>query len=47
MRFDIKEIVAREYEGNVIFLYGNEVADRVLPLGKKELEYLKILIDLI
>ena len=42
MRFDIKEIVAREYEGNVIFLYGNEVADRVLPLGKKELEYLKM-----
>ena len=29
------------YEGDVVLLYGNEVADRALPLSKKELDWLK------
>lgn len=41
MQFELKQITAKDYEGNVVFLYGNEVADRCLPLTKKELEYLK------
>lgn len=41
MQFILEPISPREYEGNIIFLYGNEVADRALPLSKKELEYLK------
>lgn len=41
MRFTLKPINPKEYEGNVIFLYGNEVAERSLPLSKKEIEYLK------
>lgn len=41
MQFVLEQINPKEYDGNVIFLYGNEVADRALPLNKKELEYLK------
>ena len=41
MHFDIKQINPKSHDGNVVFLYGNEVADRSLPLGKKELDYLK------
>lgn len=41
MRFSLEQINPKEYAGNVIFLYGNEVADRSLPLNKKEIEYLK------
>lgn len=31
----------KDYEGNVIFLYGDEVADKALPLRKDEILYLK------
>ena len=41
MFFKLDNINAKEYEGNVVFLYGSEVADRSLPLSKKELEWLK------
>lgn len=41
MQIVLEQINPKEYEGNVIFLYGNEVAERTLPLSKKEIEYLK------
>lgn len=41
MQITLEKINSKEYDGNVIFLYGNEVAERVLPLSKKEIEYLK------
>ena len=41
MNFNLEQINPKEYEGNVVFLYGSEVADRSLPLSKKELEWLK------
>ena len=41
MQFKIEQIDPKVYKGNLIFLYGNEVADRSLPLGKKELDCLK------
>ena len=41
MNFEIKQIDPKSYSGNIVLLYGNEVADRSLPLGKKELDYLK------
>ena len=41
MEFELKHINPKEYEGNLVFLYGNEVSDRSLPLGKREIEYLK------
>lgn len=41
MQLTLAPIAPKEYDGNVIFLYGNEVAERVLPLNKKEIEYLK------
>ena len=42
MNFILESFSPKEYEGNLIFLYGNDVADRNIPLGKKELEYLKL-----
>ncbi|MCQ2261177.1 MAG: peptidase M17 [Bacteroidales bacterium] len=41
MNITLQQLNAKEFEGNLVFLYGNEVADRVLPFSKKELEYLK------
>ena len=41
MDFELKQINPKEYEGNLVLLYGNEVSDRSLPLGKKEIEFLK------
>lgn len=41
MQFVVKPISSKTYEGNVVLLYGNDVADRSLPLAKKELDYLK------
>jgi len=41
MQFEIKQINPKDYVGNLIFLYGTEVAERNLPLSKRELEYLK------
>lgn len=41
MQLFLQSINPKDHDGNVIFLYGNEVAERVLPLSKKEIEYLK------
>lgn len=41
MQLTLTTINPKEYEGNLVFLYGNEVAERSLPLNKKEIEYLK------
>lgn len=41
MQFNIEQISPKDFEGNLIFLYGTEVADRNLPLSKRELEYVK------
>ena len=41
MDFRLEKISSKGYEGNLVLLYGNEVSDRSLPLGKKELECLK------
>lgn len=41
MNITLSQSAVKEFEGNVIFLYGNEVAERTLPLAKKELEYIK------
>lgn len=41
MQIILEPINPKEYEGNLVFLYGNEVAERNLPLNKKEIEYLK------
>ena len=41
MNYKLEKINAKNYEGNVIFLYGDDVADRLLPLSRKELEIVK------
>ena len=41
MKFEIGQINPKDQEGNLVFLYGTVVADRSLPLSKKELDYLK------
>lgn len=41
MNFTLEHINPKEYEGNIVLLYGSEVSDRSLPLGRKELEKLK------
>ncbi|MBR1517382.1 MAG: peptidase M17 [Bacteroidales bacterium] len=41
MNFNYAPIEAKQYEGNLVFLYGDEVAERALPLSKKEVEYLR------
>lgn len=41
MKYNLSEVDAKKYEGNLVFLYGDEVAERVLPLNKKEIEYLR------
>ena len=41
MNFTLTTIDTKIFEGNLILLYGTEVADRSLPLGRKETEYVK------
>ena len=41
MDFILEHFSAKEYDGDLVVLYGNEVSDRSLPLTKKEQEYLK------
>ena len=40
MIYKLDAINAKNYNGNLVFLYGDEAAARDLPLGKKELELL-------
>lgn len=41
MIYNLEKISPRDFEGDILFLYGDESADRALPLGKKELALLK------
>ena len=41
MNYKLEKITAKDYEGNLIFLYGDDVADRLLPLSRKEMELVK------
>ncbi len=40
MKYTLEPINAKTYNGDLVFLYGDEAASRDLPLGKKELELL-------
>lgn len=37
----LSAVDCKKYEGNLVFLYGDEVAERSLPLNKKEIELLR------
>lgn len=39
--YNLQSIDAKEYEGDMIFLLGDEGAERMLPLGRKEIEAVK------
>lgn len=41
MIYSLKSIDAKKWEGDMLFLYGDDIATRNLPLSKKELELLK------
>ena len=41
MDYTLEQIYPKEYKGDLILLHGSEVADRTMPLAKKELEYLR------
>ena len=41
MIYTLLNINPKEYEGSMIFLYGDECAERNLPLGKREIEKVK------
>ena len=41
MIYTLEKISPKDYEGNMIFLYGDETAERSLPLGKREVALLK------
>ena len=41
MIYNIETIDTKAFEGNLLFLYGDDSAERVLPLGKREIEYVK------
>lgn len=42
MQIRLQSIAPKDIEGNLIFLYGDDVAERSLPLSKKEVEVLKL-----
>lgn len=41
MYYSLEKINAKTHEGNLVFLYGDDVAERALPLNRKELDLLK------
>lgn len=41
LRYTLDKIDPKEYEGNIVFLYGDETAERSLPLGKREAALVK------
>lgn len=41
MIYNLDTLDAKNYEGNLVFLYGDETAERTLPLGKKEVALVK------
>ena len=41
MIYTLDKIAPKDYEGNIVFLYGDETAERTLPLSKKEAAMVK------
>ena len=41
MTYTQEKISPKDYAGDMVFLYGDETAERLLPLGKKEVALLK------
>lgn len=41
MIYSLQAVEAKGYDGDVLFLYGDECAEREMPLSKKEIEVLK------
>lgn len=41
MIYNRKKIDSKTFQGDLFFLYGDDVAERTLPLGKKEIELVK------
>lgn len=41
MVYSLVDIDAKSYDGNMVFLYGDEGAERNLPLGRREVELVK------
>ena len=41
MNYTLESIDAKNYEGNLVYLYGDEVAGRSLPLSRKEMDAVK------
>lgn len=41
MFYTLNSIKAREYDGNLLFLYGDDVPERTLPLNRRELQLVK------
>ncbi|MCR5445196.1 MAG: leucyl aminopeptidase family protein [Bacteroidales bacterium] len=41
MFYSLNSIKAREYDGNLLFLYGDDVPERTLPLNRSELQLVK------
>lgn len=41
MNYNLEKIDAKEYAGDLVFLYGDEGAERSLPLSRKELDVVK------
>lgn len=41
MIYRLQDIAPKEYEGSMVFLYGDEGAERNLPLSRKELEWVR------
>lgn len=41
MIYSLQDINPKAYEGDMVFMYGDECAERVLPLGKREVELVK------
>ena len=41
MIYNLESINAKDYVGNLLFLYGDEVSERSLPLSKKEVELVR------
>lgn len=41
MIYTLEKIAPKDYEGNIVYLYGDDTAERSLPLNKKEVALLK------
>lgn len=41
MIYNLEKIDTKNHQGDMVFLYGDDVAERSLPLGKKEIELVK------